>query len=414
MTGDACNHRLRALREETPSRKLPGRAMPRGELAELVAEHVFDHFGTNSPIDRKYIAKLEAGKIRYPNSQYREALRSILGVASDEQLGFVSANTVKAAKNLPPVDRRAVVNGTGALGGPDAVAPTATMSALSSAFEQTFGEEQLSEDDWAAKAEAYGTAYMRDGAADLQARLAAELIRLQSALPTNPRLHRVAARLLTVTGKTLPGVSGASGAIHWYRLGARAADRSGDVATRVWVRGRAALALAYEGAALSMARSLAEQALVLSEAPSLGRLNALLALAHVQGLQGDETGAVLTWGAARDLFDRVGSTEQVSDFAIPEWRMAVISSMLFARLGKERLALEAQATAKATMPDSLPRFATHLALHRGLMLVKNGEVVEGVAHARQALEALPRERHSLSLRLMMAEIERTAAAGVRQ
>lgn len=410
MTGDACNHRLRALREGTPSRQFPGRAMPRSELAELVVEHVFEEFGVESPIDRKYIAKLEAGKIRYPNEHYRAALRAVLGVAHDEQLGFVSANTVRAAKALPPLDQRAVAAGAEALGGVHVVAPTATISALSAAFEQTFGEDPLSEDEWRERAEAYGTAYMHEGAADLQARLAAELIRLQSALPSNPRLSRVAARLLTVTGKTLPAVSGPSGAMHWYRLGARAADRSQDVATRVWVRGRAALALAYEGAALAMARSLAEQALVLSEEPSLGRLNALLALAHVQGLQGDEAGAILTWSAARDLFDRVGSNEQISDFAIPEWRMAVISSMLLARLGRERLALEAQATAEATMPKSLPRFATHIELHRGLMLVKNGDV-EGVAHAREALARLPEERHSLSLKLMLAEIERTAAAG---
>lgn len=410
MTGTACNHRLRALREGTPSRQFPGRAMPRGELAELVVGHVFEHVGIESPIDRKYIAKLEAGKIRYPSRHYRRALRDILGVGSDAALGFVSANAVRAAGRLDPIDRRAVYGGAQALGGALVVAPSATISALSSAFEETFGAERLSEDDWTAKAEAYGHDYMQQGAADLQARLAAELLRLQCQLPANPGLHRVAAQLLTVTGKTLPSVNGVAGAMHWYRLGTQAADRSGDTATRVWVRGRAALALAYEGAALPMARSLAEQALVLSEEPSLGRLNALLALAHVQGLQGDGAGAMLTWGAARRLFDRVGSSEQISDFAIPEWRMAVISSMLLARLGHEALALGAQATAERTMPPSLPRFATHLALHRGLMLVKNGDCAEGLAHAREALLALPPERHSLSLRLMLAEIERTAAA----
>jgi hypothetical protein len=157
-----------------------------------------------------------------------------------------------------------------------------------------------------------------------------------------------------------------------------------------------------------MARSLAEQALVLSDQPSLGRLNALLALAHVQGLQGDRDGALFTWHQAQALFQSVGSYDQMSDFAIPEWRMGVISSMLLARLGEENLANKAQEVARRLMPASLPRFATHIALHRGLMMVKAHDVSAGIDHARDALDSLPVERHSLSLRLMMAEIERTA------
>jgi hypothetical protein len=382
--------------------------MTRSELAVLVVEHVWEHHGIHSPVDRKYIAKLEAGKIAWPNARYRDALRAILGVASDEALGFHSANVVRAAKELDPVDQRIVAEGVDALGGPASIAPTAPLDALSDAFETAFGYERLTESDWEEKAASYGHEYMRIGAAPLQARLTCELVRLQQQLDDNPVLWGVAARLLTVTGKTLPSVAGTAGASHWYKLAARASDRSQDTFTRVWVRGRAALALAYEGAALPMARSLAEQALVLSEQPSLGRLNALLALAHVQGLQGDKDGALFTWNQARTLFEHVGSHEQMSDFAIPEWRMGVISSMLLARLGEETLAEDQQLTAQKTMPPMLVRFATHLELHRGLMRVKAHDVSGGLEYARSALARLPAERHSLSLKLMLNEIERTA------
>jgi hypothetical protein len=382
--------------------------MTRSELAELVVEHVWERYGVHSPVDRKYIAKLEAGKIGWPNARYREALRTILGVASDEALGFHSANVVRAAKALDPVDQRVVAASVDVLGGADTLAPSAPLEALSDAFEVAFGDERLSEEDWMNRAESYGHDYMSMGAAELQARLTGELVRLQQQLDDNAVLWGVAARLLTVTGKTLPSVKGAAGASHWYRLAARASDRSADTSTRVWVRGRAALALAYEGAALPMARSLAEQALVLSDRPTLGRLNALLALAHVQGLQGDRDSALFTWRQACDLFQHVGSYDRISDFAIPEWRMGVISSMLLARLGEENLAIEAQDTAVRTMPDNLPRFATHIELHRGLMMVKAHDVSGGLHYARTALSRLPTERHSLSLRLMLAEIERTA------
>jgi hypothetical protein len=211
-------------------------------------------------------------------------------------------------------------------------------------------------------------------------------------------------------GKTMPSADGQrAGAIRWYRLGARAADRSGEIDVRVWVRGRAALALAYEGAELPVARGFADEALAISERPSLGRLNAFLALAHVQGLDGDRAGALATLTNAKRTFDAVGSDEQISDFAIPEWRMATITSMLASRLGEERLALEAQEAADRTRPATLPRFATHIELHRGLMMARAGDRDEGVAYARRALASLPPEKHSLSLRLMMGEIEGLAS-----
>ena len=64
------------------------------------------------------------------------------------------------------------------------------------------------------------------------------------------------------------------------------------------------------------------------------------------------------------------------------------------------------------LPTSLPRFATHIELHRGLMLTRSGDRAEGITYARDALSKLPPERHSLSLRLMMAEIEGLAPLSV--
>ncbi|MFQ6394989.1 hypothetical protein ACLMAJ_16180 [Nocardia sp. KC 131] len=48
-------------------------------------------------------------------------------------------------------------------------------------------------------------------------------------------------------------------------MAAESADRSGDDAIRIWVRGRAAIALGYEGTALPFAELFAEQAVELSE-----------------------------------------------------------------------------------------------------------------------------------------------------
>ncbi|GGS39885.1 hypothetical protein Snoj_27450 [Streptomyces nojiriensis] len=100
-------------------------------------------------------------------------------------------------------------------------------------------------------------------------------------------LWSVAARLMTLYAKTFPGSDGAK-AVHWYRMAAKAADASDDVDTRVWVRGRAAIALGYEGAALSVADVFADQAMAISDRPSLGLLNAVFGKAHAAALRGDE------------------------------------------------------------------------------------------------------------------------------
>ncbi|MFK0017648.1 hypothetical protein [Streptomyces sp. NPDC091027] len=59
------------------------------------------------------------------------------------------------------------------------------------------------------------------------------------------------------------------------------------------------------------------------------------------------------------------------------------------------------------LPASLPRFATYLQMHRGLMLARSGDVVGGTAYARAAPDALPPEKHSLILRLLMTGVEQS-------
>lgn len=283
------------------------------------------------------------------------------------------------------------------------VAPAAVGALVQRGFQAALTGRSAG-DEWVERAERYGHDYMVTGAAALQDRLAGDLVVLQQHLET-PTMWAVAARLLTVYGKTTPG---AQEAARWYRLAAVAADRSGDTDTRVWVRGRSALALAYEGAGLSTAETMAGQALALSDRPTLGALNARMALAHAAAHRGDGRAALSHLADGRRLFDVAASDEQVSDFSVPEWRMATFASMLLSRMGHPDAAAE-QDRADATRPATLPRFATHIQLHRGLMLVKSGDVAAGVCYAREALAALPPQRHSLSLRLMLAEIESAAA-----
>lgn len=298
------------------------------------------------------------------------------------------------------VNRRTLLTGLAGT----VVAPMVMSEVLHGAFTDALGE-RISVDEWRYRAEAYGRDYMTLGASELSSRLVGDMVRLQQ-YTDDPKVWATAARLMTVYGKILPANDGSKGAVRWYLLAANVADRSGDLPTRVWVRGRAALALAYEAAELPTAQLLAEQAAALSEKPSLGRLNALVAQAHVAGTRGDQQTAIAALEQAQRVFDQAGSYEQISDFAVPEWRFNTFASMLYSRLGNEKLATQAQETADKTRPSTLLRFATHIELHRGLMLAKAGDKPAGVEYAQAAFDCLPPEKRSLSLRLMMSEIER--------
>ncbi|WP_433333218.1 helix-turn-helix domain-containing protein [Spirillospora sp. CA-294931] len=287
-----------------------------------------------------------------------------------------------------------------------AVAPVVASDLIRSGFSAALANDGLPVDSWQEKIVAYGRDYMSLGAAEIQARLAHDLLILQQQLE-EPGMWVIASKLMTLYGKTFPGSDGAKAA-NWYRIAASAADRSGDDQARVWVRGRAAIALGYEGASLGMAEMFAEQAMRISDESSLGRLNAIMGSAHVAAIRGDKQPALDLVDQGRRVFDKVGSQEQTSDYAVPWWRMNVFISLLAARLGEERLAAEAQERARANLPATLPRFATHLEMHRGLMLVRSGDKSGGVAHAQTALEKLPPEKHSLTLRLLMQEIKGNA------
>jgi transcriptional regulator with XRE-family HTH domain len=352
----------------------------RGWSQGRLASAINDAFGTS--LDREYISRWERSKIE-PGGFYLRALSAVLDVP------------LAVLENA--LDRRTFLTDVAGA----AIAPVVASDLLSQGFAARLsGGPSL--DEWEGKLATYGTDYMSLGAADIQRRVSGELVVVQQQLD-QPRLWSVASRLMTLYAKTFPGSDG-SKAVHWYRMAAKAADESGDVDTRVWVRGRAAIALGYEGASLGLANVFADQAMAITDRPSLGLLTAIYGKAHAAALRGDTATAVKLAERGQRIFDAAGSYEQTSDYAVPWWRLNVFRSLLLARLGDEKGAVAAQHAARAELPESLPRFATHLEMHRGLMLARSGDVAGGAAYAQAALDALPPEKHSLTLRMLMAEI----------
>ncbi|MFF0433321.1 multiprotein-bridging factor 1 family protein [Streptomyces sp. NPDC004327] len=355
--------------------------MARGWSQGRLASAINDRYGTT--LSREYVSNWECGKVT-PRDFYLRALSTVL----DAPLAAFEDD----------VRRRTFLTDLAGT----AIAPVIASDLLSVGFAARL-QGGPSVDDWEGRLATYGTEYMSLGAGDVQRRISRELVVVQQQLE-NPRLWSVASRLMTLYAKTFPGSDG-SKAVHWYQMAARAADQADDHDARVWVRGRAAIALGYEGASLGFADVFADQALAISDKPSLGLLNAVYGRAHAAALRGDRATALGLDLQGRRIFDKAGSHEQTSDYAVPWWRLNVFRSLLLARLGDDKGAVEAQEQARRELPGELPRFATHLELHRGLMLVRSGDRAGGVAYAEAALGALPPEKHSLTLRMLMKEIK---------
>lgn len=345
---------------------------------------------SGQPYTRQDISRWECGK-RRPRSQTLRLIAAALQVPVQ-------------MLETPLVHRRAFVTDFAAT----AIAPVVASDLIHEGFAAALHGQTPDVDEWRTKLASYGHDYMTMGGADIQRRLAGELVLLQRQAD-RPELWAVAAKLMTLYAKTFPGNDGAK-AVSWYRMAAEAADRSRDTDTRVWVRGRAVIALGYEGAALAVAEQLATQAVQIDDRPSLGRLNAVMGGAHAAALRGDRRTALRLAEEGRRIHDAAGSHEQTSDYAVPWWRQQVFLSLLLARLGEERGAVAAQDAARAELPAELPRFTTHLELHRGLMMARAGDRAGGARYARAALDELPPEKHSLTLRMLLAEIEATPAA----
>jgi hypothetical protein len=82
------NEPLRAARERTESREVPGECMSRREVARAVNAYLYRSTGRVYDFDGHHLAKLERGVHRWPMAAYRAALRHVLGALTDAELGF--------------------------------------------------------------------------------------------------------------------------------------------------------------------------------------------------------------------------------------------------------------------------------------------------------------------------------------
>ena len=94
------NDLLRQARLRLPSPSGSGRSMSRQELADAANDYLFGTTKRVFDMDANHVGKLERGEHRWPGAHYRDALRAVLKVDTDANLGFYVVRVSSSADRL--------------------------------------------------------------------------------------------------------------------------------------------------------------------------------------------------------------------------------------------------------------------------------------------------------------------------
>lgn len=370
MTGR--NELLVAARLHMESPGSPGQSMTRRELADAVNDHVLRATGKRGAVDERHVGKWERGETTWPRRHYRAALRAVLNVTTDADLGFSAGHP---AADDASVNRKQF---------------------LSSALVVTTG------------AVLANTAPTETELIDTMAGPTANYRRMESSVPSDRLAPVVDAHLNLVSGvvrdrlRTSGGfrvLSEIAGLAAWL-----AADRGDDAAARRRYveairhaeRTHHPLLVSYMTASLGhyaveMGDGRAGLVLLRTAASQLGRdapdsamawLTSLLAIAYAA--TGDRQNALAALRRAERLVDRQrGEPQWPWVFAFDAPKAARYQASALTRLGDNRAAHAAFELADSALTAEKPRALAKV--EHAQVLARSGDIEAGCALAAEAL-----------------------------
>ncbi|MGH3664078.1 MAG: helix-turn-helix domain-containing protein [Micromonosporaceae bacterium] len=313
--------------------------------------------------------------------------------ACDRALDADGALTALLTKEVD-VERRTVL-GIGTL------APLAAMETIRKGLARSVAgasADVVNLEEWDELAWEYGHTFMttppnvliRDLSTDF---LTAQQLIEESTDRTRAGYCRVASRLAVITAMTSASLGEHRQAWRWWRTARVTADASQDLDTKLWCRDWEVVNGLYEQRPMRVILNRADEAVALGGGrPTPGTVGLWAGIAQANAVIGRTDEAERALHQVEALADRLPVCEPRdadSMYGWHEYRLRHTESYVHSHLGNTKRAYAAQDRAFQLYPDSMFRERAQMRMHRAACLVRDGEIADGIEHARNTIENLP-------------------------
>lgn len=295
--------------------------------------------------------------------------------------------------------RRAFLLSVAVLAGISRSDPLTALETLRRELGRSFPDGQGADvSEWNEIALEYGETYPITAPGELLKSLIVDFTGLQEAFQRYPQdaarqeLYRVSALLAGFLAQTVGNLGHVNEARRWWRTARYAADRSGDSYSPLWVRGREIVHAMGERPVVAVLRLIDEAERFVNGAPSELVLELLAGKAQTLAMADREPEAENTLMQLHRRFSAASSRGYSGSLlGWGEERLRNTESFTYSRLGNYDRVESAQLAASALYKHdpSNVRWPTGVELNKAFCLARNGDVTEGVAHARTVIAQLP-------------------------
>jgi transcriptional regulator with XRE-family HTH domain len=282
--------------------------------------------------------------------------------------------------------------------------PAAAIEATRQELRRSFPETREADaDGWNQIALEYGETYAVTAPADLMGSLLVDFAGLQEEFrrstgeSTFRELYRACALLSGFLAQTASNLGHLGESRRWWRTARYASAQAGDPYTPMWVRGREIVHGMGVLPVPALLRLTDEAEPFTATAPAELKLEFLACKAQCLGIARRRPEAEHTLSGLRDEFSRSpfgGYSGSVLGWG--EERLVSTEAFTYSRLA-DSAATDRSQDAASVMSKSDPanvRWLAAIKLDKAYCLVKNGDISPGIAHAKQAITALPPAQRS--------------------
>jgi transcriptional regulator with XRE-family HTH domain len=364
----------------------PNEASPGETLRQLrqAGGYSLDGLAERASMDRTLISRLERG-----NRPMRPHHAAALDRALDT--GTVLQSLVQDQEGDHTMNRRAMMWGLAAAATLTAATGRATVDELLRAGLLEAIEQP---EDWDEVVVEMQRRLVLAPDTEFGDALAAKILLIRQAIADEKRADDIrAAAMLSLFYGLWQGNGGRfSAALDWYRTAAALARESGDPATQTYVLGRSASRAVYEGMSRREVRDIAEQALAVTDKPTLGGLEARSALAGVAAMTGDLEAGRGHVAGMRKIADQLNDDGPTG--AHP--RTANFHIFVEARTGDPASAERAHSEAEAALART-PLWLAESRVYYALSMARAGYVRGAAQIALDAIQTVPWSVHTLAM-----------------